>query len=320
MKKRLPGLLITLSIAIFAKFISSIFMGIGAITLALLLGIIAGNLINFSPVHTPGIRFSEKKILEFAIVLMGFNLQLDVVTKLGSEAFLIVIPLMAITIITGIIISTAFGNSLKFGTLIGVGSAVCGASAIAAVAPSVNAKENELGVSIGVVNLLGTLGIFLLPPLGYFLNFSDIEQSYLIGGTLQAIGHVIAAGFSVNDTVGDTATLIKMIRVLMIGPVALIAAFLFSSSTPGSPRKLQVPGFIIGFIICSILGTLLQAYPQVVHQLSQLSKFLLAIAMAAIGIKIRYIDLIKQGPKALVIGAIIFSVQVLLIAGVLYLR
>lgn len=317
MKKWFPGLLITILIALTAKLSSLVISNLGVVTIAIILGIIAGNLFNFKPVYSPGIKFSEKRILEAAIVLMGFKLQLNVVAELGGEAFLVIIPIMLVTIITGVLASKMFGSSRKFGILMGIGSAVCGASAIAAVAPSVNPKEEEIGVSVGVVNLMGTLGIFFMPLLGYVLGYSDIQESYLIGGTLQAIGHVVAAGFSVNDYVGDTATLIKMIRVLMIGPVALIAAYIFSAKS-GKGGKLKIPPFIIGFMICSILGTLIREYSQITHFLGHLSKFLLAIAMAAVGMKIRYYDLIRQGPKALMIGGVIFSVQILLMVGVLY--
>lgn len=318
MKTYLSGVLVTTGTAMAAYLMSPLFQGVGSVTLAILLGMVIGNIFRFSPALSNGIQFSEKKILEAAIVLMGFKLQVSAVVSLGTTSFMVIIPVMLTTILLGVGVSVLWGTGKKFGTLIGVGSAVCGASAIAAIAPSVNAKESELGVSIGVVNLMGTVGIFFFPPIIYLLNLSDTESAYLIGGTLQAIGHVIAAGFSINESVGDTATLIKMIRVLMIGPIALMASIVFSSSSNFS-SKLKIPPFILGFILCSFLGELLLDTPYLLKGISQISKFLLAIAMAAVGMKIRYIDLIQQGPKALGIGTIVFTAQILILALILSL-
>lgn len=313
MKKFVPGLLITIAIAVCAKFASQFIPGIGSVALAIILGIIVGNTVTFGKNCSAGIAFSEKKILTYAIALMGLELELHGLGQLGFAAVMVVLPTMVITIVAALIIGRAIGYSSRFSTLMGVGNVVCGSSAIAAVAPAVNANEDEIGVSIGIVNLMGTIGIFTLPILAHMLTFSDLQSSYLIGGVLQAIGQVVAAGFSMSDDIGDKATIIKMLRVLMIGPVVIIFSMINKSSGTSQSKNKFIPGYIIGFIVFSIIGSVFHNDTIAIPHLKVLAKFLLMIAMAGVGMKIRFSELLRQGPKALMFGSIIAAIQLLLI-------
>ncbi|MFI4912499.1 MAG: YeiH family protein [Sedimentisphaeraceae bacterium JB056] len=310
LKKILPGVLLCLLIALVAKFASQYLPSLGSVSLAIILGLIIGNILPRSEYTAPGVKFSEKKILESAIILMGFNLQLSTLGNLGIKAFVIVLPVMLVTILLGISISKLLGFSTRFGCLIGIGSAVCGSSAIAAAAPVLEAHEDEIGISISVVNLMGAVGIFLLPPLAATLSMTDIESSYLVGGTLQAIGHVVAAGFSINDSVGDTATIIKMLRVLMIGPIVIILSLMLRNKGESqTAKKGFLPYYIIGFAICSIIATVFHEKTDFLHFFKIAAKYLLMIAMAGVGMKIRFSDLLKEGPKAIIAIVVLFAFQ-----------
>ena len=310
MKKNIPGLALTVIIALSAKLISHYFNALGTVSLAIILGAVIGNIKNLDKKYNQGINFSEKKLLTTAIVLMGFNLKLYELNYMGAKIFAIIIPLMAITICSGILIGRLAGFSPSLSILLGTGNAVCGSSAIAAVAPVTQADEEEIGISISIVNLLGTIGMLLLPILCRQLDFSDIQSSYLLGGSLQAIGQVAAAGFSLNDHIGETATIIKMLRVIMIGPVVIITAML-SKNKVGKGRKTNyLPRYILGFFLCSIIASIFHTDTTIIPYLQKTASFLLIIAMAGIGLKIKVKDLLQQGSRALAAGTVIAIIQI----------
>jgi len=306
----IPGLLICLVIALAAKYLTLFLPAFGAVTLAIILGIIIGNLMRLPKSFSSGIKYSEKTILSYAIMLMGLKLQLSVLKDLGLMPILLVISIQIVTFITAILVGKALGFNRKFSLLMGAGNAVCGSSAIAATAPVLEAKESEVGISIGVVNLMGTIGIFLLPALVKAFSMSQTQGGYFTGGILQAVGQVVAAGFSIGEEAGTVATLIKMLRVLMLGPIVLILSLSLKKGNGSNNQKVSIPPFIIGFFIFSIIATIFPHEASVIPFLKQFSKILLMIAMAAIGMKIKFADLLKQGPKALLLGVIIFVVQI----------
>jgi uncharacterized integral membrane protein (TIGR00698 family) len=322
MKKLVYGLGLTLAIAVAAQGLSGWIPGVGSVSLAILLGMLVANLCPLGERFQPGIKFSEKTVLSYAIALMGFKLQLQVIGRLGLPALLIVLSTMAVTLSAAFLIGKYLKYGSSFCAIMGAGNAVCGSSAIAAVAPVTGAREEEIGLSVGVVNLMGTLGIFTLPILGHVLHFSNLQSSFMIGGTLQAIGHVVAAGFSVNDQVGDLATLIKMMRVLMIGPVVVLASLAFSRPEAKAARKFYLPGFIVAFMVCSVLGSIFSHDQVLLPHLKHLAKYLLMVAMAGVGMKIRFKELLHQGPKALFFGVCIATVQLafILVLVTLFLR
>ncbi len=313
MKKIIPGLVLTVLIALCAKITSSYIHAIGAVSVAIILGIIVGNTLKVGDKFNKGIAFSEKNLLTYAIMLMGFKLELGELSEMGTTVFLIVLPTMLVTITAGIIYGRLFGFSKSFSLLMGAGNAVCGSSAIAAVAPATDANEEEIGVSIGIVNLLGTIGIFFIPLFASLINLSEVQSSYLTGGVLQAIGQVVAAGYSISEKVGDTATLIKMLRVIMIGPIVMLVTLLNKTSSSGTGKKKYIPNYIIGFFICSIIASIFPNEQIVLPYLRTLAKLLLMVAMAGVGMKISFKSLINHGPKALLFGVLTTTTQIIFI-------
>lgn len=320
MKKIMPGFALTVIVAVAADLLNNYFSALGSVTLAIVIGLIVGNAFVKNDICKAGIDFAEKTILTTAIMLMGFKLQFDNLSSLGWLPFVVIIPAMIITITTSVILGRLFGYSASFATMMGVGNAVCGSSAIAAVAPSLRTDEKDLGIAVSIVNLLGACGIFILPFIAGLMHYDNTHSSYLIGGVLQAVGHVVAGGYSINDSVGETATLIKMLRVLMIGPAAVIVAMVFNYRADGSrkTKKFFVPPYIIGFVLCSIAATIMSSDNVVLPKINSFAKFLLMIAMAGVGMKISFASLLRQGPKALIFGIAIFAVQILFMLSLLY--
>ncbi|SFL63450.1 YeiH family protein [Halanaerobium salsuginis] len=302
LKENIKGLTLTILIAILANYLAKLIPNLGAVTSAIILGFILGNLIDLNDSYGPGVKFAEKKLLAAAIMLMGVKLQLNVLKELGFTSIMLIIFVVALTVFSGFIIGKLLGLNNKFGLLIGIGNAICGSSAIAASAPVIGNTEEEIGLSVSVVNLLGTIGIFTLPFLARLIGLNNTNSGLLIGTTLQATGQVVAAGFSVNDLVGRIATIVKMGRILMLGPVVVLLSLLFNDKSKSKQAKVKIPTFIIGFLILGILASLNLIPNLLIDYLKIISHLLLITAMAAIGLKIKISALLKQGPKTLLVG------------------
>ncbi len=316
-REQVSGLLLTIFLAMVAYGFVRLF-NFGSLAInALLFGFILANVFKLSPKLTPGIKFSEKKVLGWAIALMGLQLSF---AQLSLSWWLapVIILAMVIAIGIGYRIATRFGVFDSCGYMIGVGTAICGASAIAAVSPFLKTEAHETGVSIGVVNLLGTAGMVLLPAIALGLGFGADEAGVLIGGSLQAVGQVVGAGYAMSEATGEIATLVKLGRVLMLGPVVLFTAFIMHTKTEGVDRKKVLPGFILVFLLLLILANVFTIPDEVLSYVKQADKALLAVAMAGIGLQIKLRDLLKQGPKALLLGSLIFAVQISLMLAFIY--
>ena len=302
----------------------SIYLPIGAITISIIMGIIIGNIIKPGKVFENGIAFCEKHILSFAIALMGINLNYFILKELGFKSILIIIIALIVTISSSLVLAAIFNFEKKFALLIGIGNGICGSSAIAATNDIIGVNKSKVGLSITIINFLGTLGIFLIPFLEIIiLKFTDINSGMLIGNTLQAVGQVVAAGFSINESVGQTAVIVKMGRILMLTPVIFILIFIFSStkkcSKSGGKIKKGVPIFIIGFILFSLIPTFGLLPVNFINIISKISKYALITAMAGIGLRITFNSILRDGKSALLLGSIIFIVQIIFSSSMIYI-
>jgi len=311
------GIILCIAIGIIAKYTSE-YIPLGTVAVTIILGIIIGNTTRLTKTLSKGITFSEKKVLSYAVALMGVNLNFQILKGLGVKTILLIILALTITLFTSIILSKIFNFDKKFALLLGIGNGVCGSSAIAATEQIIDADDESVGLSVAIVNFLGTIGIFLLPFISTkILQLSDINSGILIGNTLQAVGQVVAAGFSINDVTGQTATVVKMTRILMLFPLVIILVFIFSSTNNkiksiSKNKKTKFPIFIIGFILFSLLPTFNLLPVELIKVISKISHYFLIIAMAGIGLKITFQNILKNGKFALIIGSIIFFIQIVL--------
>lgn len=320
----LYGVVLCTIIGIAAKFLSDL-LPLGSVTIAILLGIIIGNGMNLGERFNPGITFSEKQILSMAIALMGVKLNYVILGELGFGSLALIISAMGVTIVASLFLAGTMKSTVPLALLVGIGSGVCGSSAIAATEGIIGADEEEVGLSVAIVNFLGAIGIFLLPFLGIVvLGFTDLEAGVLIGNTLQAVGQVTAAGFAVGEIAGQTATVIKMGRILMLTPLILILLAAYPQRDSTSPtqkqsiRAVKIPLFIIGFILFSLVATFGLLPDTALEILSTMSEYALIIAMAAIGLKITFASILRSGRFALLLGSVVFLVQIVFSASVIY--
>ena len=316
-QNRIPGLTLTTGLGLLSVLLSrtGVVPFLGSITIAIIAGIIVGNMAPIGRIRPEGIEWSEKVLLSWAVALLGLNLNISVLSTFngGSGVALgAVVTVVVVTLLMGLLVGRLLGLSRSFGLLLGVGSAICGSSAIAAVAPLVTRDRNEIGLSVGVVNLLGTIGIFVLPQIVALQALGESTGALLIGGSLQAVGHVVAAGFSISDSVGELATAVKMFRILLLGPVVIVLGVLMRSR--GGVSSKLVPGYIVAFIALAVVGNLGILPAELTGAIKTISKVMLAIAMAGVGLRIQLTGLLKQGPRALIVGTLLFSIQILLLS------
>ncbi len=321
------GIALCVGIGIAAFFLSE-YISIGTVTLAIVIGIAIGNTVRPGDRFKAGITFSEKRILSFAIALMGVNLNFTILQELGLTSFLIVVLALLVTLSSALLLAKALKFDKTFALLLGIGNGVCGSSAIAATEQIIGAKEEEVGLSVAIVNFLGTIGIFLLPFIATVLfQLTDVNSGLLIGNTLQAVGQVVAAGFSVGESTGETATIVKMARILMLTPVIFVLLFVFSKgarnakkqTSGASSKKVGVPLFIIGFVLLSLVPTFGLLSEEYIKVISKLSHYALIVAMAGIGLRITFASILRDGKAALLVGSAIFLIQIVFSSSMVFL-
>ncbi len=311
----LPGVVLCAIIGLGALII---FPGAMAIPLAILAGVILGNVIRLPEIATSGIRFCENTVLSLAIVLMGVNLDFTVFASLGLSVIVLIVTSLLITLIAARLIGRWLGISTELSWLIGAGNGICGCAAIVATERIVGASKADVAASVTVINLLGTIGMVLLPVLlTWLFVLPAVESGVLIGNTLQAAGQVVASGYAMGESSGQTATIVKMGRILMLVPLMLFLMVLSGKRT-GRARSTDplsllraIPWFIIGFVALSLVATMGMLRQDVINILDQLGDHALIIAMAAIGLNIRFSQLISHGSSALRLGTMVFVVQLM---------
>ncbi|NCB66303.1 MAG: putative sulfate exporter family transporter [Bacilli bacterium] len=331
----LPGLAASILISLISQFLARFLPTLGAALIAILLGMLLGNTVLNRPELGSGTKFSEKRLLEYAIVLNGLILDFQVLKSAGLKGFVFIILQMGLTIFIAYNLGKYFGFGKRFSLLMGAGNAVCGSSAIGTVSPIVQADNKEKGISITIVNLTGTALMVLLPVLGSILYGSDtLRTSALIGGTVQSVGQVVAAAKLVNDEVVTLATVFKLMRVLLIIGVAVLygrmnmneGESLFTrkkraeitaseesgASTTPAAVSYGVPWFLTGFVVFFLIRSFIGVPDSALIASKAISTQFEVAALAAIGMRVKFADIIKEGPKAMLYGLTVGAAQVLM--------
>lgn len=318
-KKNGSGIGVCLVIAIPSWILGKQFPIIGGPVIAMLAGMLITLLLKEKGRFESGIKYTSKKILQYAVILLGFGLNLQVILQTGKQS----LPIIISTIATSLVIAYALHRAMhipgKISTLIGVGSSICGGSAIAATAPVIDADDEEVAQAISVIFFFNVLAAILFPTLGTMLGFSQTsgEAFGIFAGTaVNDTSSVTAAASTWDSMYGlgsatlDKAVTVKLTRTLAIIPITLVLAFLRARKTEGEgaekvSMKQVFPFFILFFIGASIITTTATAMgisAEVFNPLKELSKFFIVMAMAAIGLNTNVIKLVKNGGKPILMG------------------
>lgn len=318
-KKNAPGILLCLAIAIPSWFIGTAFPIIGGAVIAILAGMVLTLIIKNKGVLDSGIKFTSKKVLQWAVILLGFGMDLNVVLETGKQSLPIIICTIGISLIMAFLINKFIKMPAKVATLIGVGSSICGGSAIAATAPVIDADEEEVAQSISVIFLFNVLAALLFPSFGQLIGFDTTsgEAFGIFAGTaVNDMSSVTATAstwdgmFNLGTATLDKAVTVKMTRTLAIIPITLVLAFARAkkqkSNNAGKINIKKIfPFFILFFIGASIITTIAVSCgvsADLFDPLKTLSKFLIVMAMAAIGMNTNIVKLVKSGAKPIFLG------------------
>lgn len=318
-KKNTPGILLCLAIAIPSWFIGTAFPIMGGAVIAILAGMVLTLIIKNKGVLDSGIKFTSKKVLQWAVILLGFGMDLNVVLETGKQSLPIIICTIGISLIMAFLINKFIKMPAKVATLIGVGSSICGGSAIAATAPVIDADEEEVAQSISVIFLFNVLAALLFPSFGQLIGFDTTsgEAFGIFAGTaVNDMSSVTATAstwdgmFNLGTATLDKAVTVKMTRTLAIIPITLVLAFARAkkqkSNNAGKINIKKIfPFFILFFIGASIITTIAVSCgvsADLFDPLKTLSKFLIVMAMAAIGMNTNIVKLVKSGAKPIFLG------------------
>ncbi len=322
LKKNGPGLLVCLAIAVPSWLLGKRFPVVGGAVIAILAGMVITMFLPDKSRLESGIKFASKKILQWAVVLLGFGLNLRVIAQTGRQS----LPIILCTITTSLVIAFVLHKVLripgKISTLVGVGSSICGGSAIAATAPVIDADDEEVAQAISVIFFFNVLAAVLFPAFGSLLGFSTTsgEAFGIFAGTaINDTSSVTAAAATWDSMWGlgtatlDKAVTVKLTRTLAIIPITMVLALARArrAKATGSEGKAVnfreiFPFFILYFIAASVITTLalrLGVPAAVFTPVKELSKFLIVLAMAAIGLNSNLVKLVRTGGKPIVLGA-----------------
>lgn len=320
-KSLTPGLIISILVAALSILVAPMIPGVNAILIALLVGMVLGNVTDWTKKFEEGIDFSGSRVLELSIVLLAFEMSMDDIGELGWQTIVIILVMVILLIFITVDFSKRFNCPKSAGLLTGFGTTICGSSAIAAVAPTVAKDKNDIGISLAVVSLIGAIFMFVWPLVNTLFDMDEQHIAILTGGTLHSVGNVAGAGYSINEDVGKMAVTIKMFRVAMLAPAVLLFNVLTRENKPKSfLEAFKLPLYLWAFIAVTLVVAFVNLPEVFITAVSTAAKWLLTIAMAAIGFKTSFKTLYKSGKKVMMFGFVIYFIQVIIVAlGVLLL-
>lgn len=314
---RWPGLILALVLAAASTWLATLpgLKVMGALTVALLVGIAWRAVAGLPDLAVPGTKYTARTILRLGIVLMGARLDFGLVAQAGPKVLLLDAAMITLGILGISWIGRRFGVDAKLATLVAVGTSICGASAVAAAAPVAKAHEDDTTLAVALMGILGTIGVLFYVFVGPFLGLSHMQLAIMSGSTLHEVAQVMAAAFTWGTATGDMGTLVKLTRVVLLAP-ALVVLGLVMDGGAGKGLKFSwkeppIPWFVIGFLAVGAVGSV-GLLPAVAKTwLSNTSVFLMVMAMAAMGLNTHLGMVKKAGMKVIYAGLVGFGMLAL---------
>ena len=307
LSQRLPGLLLSVAIALVALGLGRELPLIGGPVFGIVLGILVRNIVAPGGSFTPGIQFAGKQVLQWSIIALGFGLSLNQVAKTGLESLSVTLVTMTVAFLAAWLLGRALGVHDKLKILIGVGTAICGGSAIAAVTPIIKPDEHDTAFAISTIFLFNLVAVLLFPLLGHLLHLSDLGFGLWAGTAINDTSSVVAAGYSFSKEAGDYATIVKLTRATLIIPICLVLAFATAwkqkkqGATDFSLRRI-FPWFILWFLVASALRTAGVVPVTIQPALHMAAEFLIIVALTAIGLSANLRKMASTGARPILLG------------------
>lgn len=313
-KQNWKGILLCLVIAVPAWYLGQLMPVVGGPVFAILAGMIITLFLKNKDSVKSGITFTSKKILQYAVILLGFGMNLADILMRGKQSLPIIISTITTSLVISFVLCKAMKIPSKISTLVGVGSSICGGSAIAATAPVIDADDEEVAQAISVIFLFNVIAALIFPALGAALGLSNEGFGLFAGTAINDTSSVTAAasawdGIHASNTL-DTAAIVKLTRTLAIIPITLVLAFIRTKKEEKNAESAQTkvslkkifPFFILFFVLASVITTVFNLPPVITDPLKTLSKFFIVMAMGAIGLNTNIVTLVKSGGKPILMG------------------
>jgi uncharacterized integral membrane protein (TIGR00698 family) len=332
LRRVLPGLVLAVACAIAARFLHGLLPSkagavVGEVVVAVLLGLVIGNTIVLPDLLAPGIRFSFHSILRVAIVILGAQFSFSQVVAIGGKAVLMIVILMSLALLVAHTLGRLTGVPGRLATLIGVGTAVCGNTAITATAPVIHAQDEEVSFAVATNTLFGTAAVFLYPLLGHWIGLSNAAFGTWAGTAVNDTSQVVATGFAYSDAAGKVATAVKLTRNALMGPVIVGIGLAYgrgagTAAAAGAPAgaasagvslgarlRQSIPVFVLGFLLVAVLNTLgaiawlgSLAHRDLPHDLQVASRFLILVALSGVGLSTKLSAMRRIGATPFLVG------------------
>lgn len=319
LKLNIKGLLLSLTVAIVAAFLGNILPIVGGAVFGIILGILFGNMIGLPKDTNTGIKFTSKIILQWAIIILGGGLSLTQVYQTGLSSLYVMIYTLSAAFIAAYLFGKLLKVPFKITTLIGMGTAICGGSAIAAIAPIIQAEDKDIAYSISTVFMFNVVAVLVFPVIGHIIGLSQHGFGLWAGTAINDTSSVVAAAYSFGNDAGTYATIVKLTRTVMIIPISMIFAVIVmfkkskeavKTNTKYSFMKI-FPWFILGFLLASLLNTSGIISPEAGKICTEIGKFLIVWALSAIGLNSDFKQMLKTGAKPMFLGLIVWVITAL---------
>lgn len=329
--KMSPGIALSLAIALVAVFMEGLIEKlihthvIGAAVIAMFIGMILNSLIKKSDPLTPGVKFTSKKLLKFAIILLGLSLNIRTILYVGKMSLIVMIFTLLTCFGGGYFIGRALGLNWKLSNLISAGTGICGGSAIAAIAPTIEAEDKDVAYAMSATFLFDMAMIILFPIMGRALGMSDEAFGIWAGTAVNDTSSVVATAYAFSEGAGDFATMVKLTRTLAIIPTVLtftlIQLRLKRKEAVANADSTEIkasfkigkifPWFILGFLGMAVIASIFTIPSTFVAATKKISKFLMVSALAAIGLNTSFSSIKKSGARPMIHGFIISALVVI---------
>ena len=312
--RRLPpvagGVALAIALAAVATILGRQVPVVGPAVIAIVLGVAARALFDPGAWAVPGIAFSSKKLLQVAIVLLGTGLSLRTVIHVGARSLPVMLVTIAVALGGGALIGRLLGIDAPLRTLLSVGTGICGASAIAAVSTVIEVEAVDVAYAISTIFVFNVAAVLLVPPIGHALGLGAHPFGLWAGTAVNDTSSVVAAGYAYSHAAGDYALVVKLTRTLLIVPIVVVlAAFERRRNHGGRPlgRASYVPPFLLGFLAATALGSTGWLGASALHDVSTVALFLVAVALAAVGLSAQPSRIRAAGVRPLALGGVLWA-------------
>ncbi|MCW5683786.1 MAG: putative sulfate exporter family transporter [Pseudolabrys sp.] len=275
--------------------------------IAILLGVLFRAVFGMSARLKPGISFCQRPLLRFALVLIGLQLTVQQIVQIGTVGVVLIVAAVTITFAATLWLGKLLNIRPALACLIASGTSICGASAIIATSAVVEAEDEDIAYAVGCITLFGSLAVFLYPLLPGLLGLSPVDFGLWTGASVHEVAQVVATAFQNGNVAGETATVTKLARILMLAPMMLAVGLIarrISRKTGASQLRNPFPWFVIGFMLCVLFNSVVTIPEPIRVPLTATTSLLLCIALAAMGVELDLRRIKATGAKPLLLGAL----------------